>query len=329
MNFSIVRQTLGQALIMLLVFAVITAVAGVTGTTLVPEQLPRGMALSLPGEMLQHVEGLYPVVSSIVALVLFAAAGLATGRLTVRYNIYSSPTFMAMSLFAMVACGLSGGEDLLSNLVLAALFAFSCKNFSGSIVNGYGFDAIFCGAFYLGIMPLIDSGCAILLPMVPVALLLFRRTSREAVVALVGVLLPLMVFSYLNWAMDGDFRAPMYYILRAFSGDGFFDVVLAMPVQRWVLLGFVLLLSIVASGIFISGFFSMSTRSRYILIYHIIASIVVVAGLLLPAASDAQVVLLAVTSAVLLPVLFVRVRYFFAVVLYVVLAVLSVVNILL
>lgn len=329
MNFSIVRQTLGQALVMLVVFAVMAVTAGAVGGETLSGDLPYGMAMPLPGVLLRQAEALLPVVSRLVALLLFVAAGLAVGRMTVRYNLYSSPTFMAVSLFAMVACGLSGGDDLLPEMVLTALFAFSCKNFSGSIINGYSFDAIFCGAFYLGLMPLFDAGCAILLPLVPVGLLLFRRTSREAVVALVGVLLPLMTFSYVNWALSGDFRAPMYYILRPFAVGGFFTLIGELPLWRLVLVGSVLSGGVVAASIFVASFFSMSNRARQILIYHIVAALLVVGGLLLPAASDAQTVLLAVTSSVLLPVLFVRLRYWVAAVLYAVLAILSCCNIIL
>lgn len=330
MNFSIVRQTLGQALMMLLVFATLAATATRGGgDAAVLPATAHGMALPLPGEWLAYVQSAFPHAAGIAAWVCFVLAGLTVGRLTTRYNIYSTGTFMAISLFALFGCGLSRGEEVLQVFLPAALFVFSCRNFAGSIINGYSFDAIFRGSLYLGLLPLVDSGGAVLLPLLPVALLLFRRTSREAVVALFGVLLPLMAFSYLNWALGGDFRAPMYYIIRALTRGGFFSLIGALPVQTLVLAGLLAAGNVVAGVLFLNNLYSMSNRVRHILIYNLIATLFVVGAALLPSASPAMVVLFAATSAVALPLLFLRMNPWVATVLYAVVAVLSCLNILL
>lgn len=109
--------------------------------------------------------------------------------MTIRYNLYSVGTCLAIPLYGAIVCGLAVGSDYLPAFTAAALLALSVKNFARSFCNGYGFDAIFRASLYLGLLPFVSTAALPLLLILPPAVLLFRRTLREAVVAVAGVLL--------------------------------------------------------------------------------------------------------------------------------------------
>lgn len=57
--------------------------------------------------------------------------------------------------------------------------ALAAKNYCRSYCNGYGFDAIFRASLYLGLLPLVYAPATPLVLILPLAILLFRRTFRE------------------------------------------------------------------------------------------------------------------------------------------------------
>lgn len=86
--------------------------------------------------------------------------GMSIGRLTVRYNLYSVGTCLAIPLYGAIACGLAVGGDCLTTFAASALLALATKNFCRSYCNGFGFDAIFRASLYIGLLPLVATAAA-------------------------------------------------------------------------------------------------------------------------------------------------------------------------
>ncbi|MFQ7502396.1 MAG: hypothetical protein ACLRMJ_03265 [Alistipes finegoldii] len=124
--------------------------------------------------------------------------GMSVGRLTVRYNLYSVGTCLAIPLYGAIACGLAVSGDCLTTFAASALLALATKNFCRSYCNGFGFDAIFRASLYIGLLPLVATAAAPLLILLPLAVMLFRRTLREVAVAVAGLLLPALTLCYVN-----------------------------------------------------------------------------------------------------------------------------------
>ena len=137
-----------------------------------------------------------------IAGLLMLFTGMSIGRLTVRYNLYSVGTCLAIPLYGAIACGLAVGGDCLTTFAASALLALATKNFCRSYCNGFGFDAIFRASLYIGLLPLVATAAAPLLILLPLAVMLFRRTLREVAVAVAGLLLPALTLCYVFFLVD-------------------------------------------------------------------------------------------------------------------------------
>ena len=165
MKFDIARQPLVPAFLTLAALAVVamwsaggpavsTAVqAGhAAGTVDIGRNAAGALAVSSPGELLAQFQAAHPVWARWIAGLLMLFTGMSVGRLTVRYNLYSVGTCLAIPLYGAIACGLAVGGDCLTTFAASALLALATKNFCRSYCNGYGFDAIFRASLYLGLL---------------------------------------------------------------------------------------------------------------------------------------------------------------------------------
>ncbi|WP_300799179.1 hypothetical protein [uncultured Alistipes sp.] len=313
MKFDITRQPLVPAFLTLaaLTLAALYAAgasaaetADITGTA---DRIAE-LAVAMPRELLTRLQAIAPAGSKTLTAFLLLFAGMCTGRMTVRYNLYSAGTCLAIPLFGMVACGLAARTEYLPACAATALLALAVKNFGRSFCNGYGFDAIFRASLYLGMIPLLVPAAAPLLLLMPVALMLFRRTVREAAVALAGILLPPLVLCYVNWGAGGSFIAPVALLGKTLVTGAPFGMLLSLPLPEQLMLGATVVLTLLALGLFLSDLYAVGTRPRFLLVFAACTFAATLLALCSPAATTDDTLLVAVPAAVLLPVLFVRTR---------------------
>ena len=329
MKFDIARQPLVPAFLTLAALAVVAmwsaggpavsmaVQAGhAAGTVDIGRNAAGALAVSSPGELLAQFQAAHPVWARWIAGLLMLFTGMSVGRLTVRYNLYSVGTCLAIPLYGAIACGLAVSGDCLTTFAASALLALATKNFCRSYCNGFGFDAIFRASLYIGLLPLVATAAAPLLILLPLAVMLFRRTLREVAVAVAGLLLPALTLCYVNWAAGGEFLAQVAEPGSAFIAGTPLALFLATPVQNLVLPGAVFLLDLTALLFFLSDIYALGTKPRLIFIFNISALLLTAAALCGPAATPATVALAAVPSAVLLPFMFVRIHRAIALPLY-------------
>lgn len=322
MKFDIARQPLVPAFLTLAALAV-AAMWGAAGRGCDPALagsaaiLPKGaLTTASPGELLLQFQTAHPVWARWIAGLLIIFTGMCAGRMTIRYNLYSVGTCLAIPLFGGVVCGLAVGDDYLPVFTASALLALSIKNFARSFCNGYGFDAIFRASLYLGLLPFVSTAALPLLLMMPLAVLLFRRTLREVTVAAAGLLLPAFIICYINWGAGGNFPAPLTALGNAFIAGKPLMLFTAIPFRNLILLGGIFVLDLLALLFFLSDIYAVGTKSRTILIYNISVLVLTAAVLCGPAATPGAVAFAAVPSAMLLPFMFVRIHRSIALLLY-------------
>ena len=185
MKIDIARQPLVPAFVTLFALAV-TAMWGGAGNGVsagAPETMP------LLGGALTRFQAAYPVWARLAAGFMILFTGMCTGRIAIRYNLYGVSTCLPIPLYAVVACGIFSGGNYLTAFAASMLLALAAKNYCRSYCNGYGFDAIFRASLYLGLLPLVYAPATPLVLILPLAILLFKRTFREAVVAAAGLIL--------------------------------------------------------------------------------------------------------------------------------------------
>lgn len=320
MKFDIARQPLVPAFLTLAALAV-AAMWGAAGHGFDPAQLNGTAAIqpeaaTSPEALLLQFQTAHPVWARWIAGVLILFTGMCAGRMTIRYNLYSVGTCLAIPLYGAIVCGLAVGDDFLPAFTASALLALSVKNFARSFCNGYGFDAIFRASLYLGLLPFVSTAALPLLLILPLAVLLFRRTLREVAVAAAGLLLPAFTICYINWGAGGEFTTPLTALGNAFIAGKPLMLFTAIPFRNLILLGGILVLDLLAVLFFLSDIYAVGTKSRTILIYIISVLVLAAAVLCGPAATPGTVALAAVPSAVLLPFMFVRIHRNIALLLY-------------
>lgn len=282
----------------------------------VSDMVGSGVAISMPREMLLQFQLSWPGTARWLALVAALFAGVFIGRISVRTNLYGVNSCLSIPLFGMLACCLAGRGVSLSLFLASLLLAYSMRQFCAAFRNGYSFDLLFRASFALGALVLILPVALPVLLLLPLGVLLFRRTLRETVVALVGLSLPPFVLCYLNWCFGGTFVAPMIAVWNEFLGGVFCSMFLSgMTPWVCVVCGF-MGLNLFGICSICANFYSVGARARHIHIYIIGSFVLCIAALCGPAATTSDAALIAVPSAALLPFFFVRIFSTFSTLLY-------------
>ena len=264
MKIDIARQPLVPAFVTLFALAV-TAMWGGAGNGVsagAPETMP------LLGGALTRFQAAYPVWARLAAGFMILFTGMCTGRIAIRYNLYGVSTCLPIPLYAVVACGIFSGGNYLTAFAASMLLALAAKNYCRSYCNGYGFDAIFRASLYLGLLPLVYAPATPPVLILPLAILLFKRTFREAVVAAAGLILPLLTACYVSWGMGDEFTAPVMTLADALVSGVPLWIFKGLPLPSLVMLCVIAALALTALLFFLSDIYAAGTKPRFILIFN-------------------------------------------------------------
>ncbi len=287
--------------------------------------VPEAFLGRLLGEFLVR----HPFLGRLLLLALTLATGLTIGRTGIRYALYPAKTCIGISLFGFLGCGVTGGGDLPMAIVAAYCWARALSHYVAALRNGYSFDRLFRGSMFLGLVPLVQPALTPLVLVLPLVLLQFKRTTREGIVALAGLLLMPLLSGYLCWAWGLSFWTPVQPVVQAMRLDGVMPWT-QLPLYLYPVLGLTLLLVIYTLGCFVGDRHSAGNR-RLVLYPLLFYAFVLCAALLaVPVAGGnvATVTLVtAVVTALLLPYLFIRLQRNIALASYAGVAVLSLLRI--
>lgn len=254
---------------------------------------------------------------------MLSAAGFLTGRSSVRAELYPVRCFLAMPLFGVAGCGMVLSYDYLTQSLTLLLIALASRNFYNSFHRHYCFDRMFRGSLYTGLLPLIYAPAVGLLLLIPLVILLFRRTLREAVVALTGALLPLFFVSFAHWAAGGGFDDPARQIAAALTAPShyrFFDGLTLFSLIGWGLILFLLICSVAAV---LMNIHTLRTKPRNILLYNSYYLLIAAGIAFAPGSTTVTTALAASAVATLLPVALTRFNSTVSAMFYMVLLALS------
>lgn len=283
-----------------------------------------GLAIAMPGRWLALFGAAHPAWSRAAAAFLMVFAGMCVGRVTVRYALYGVSTCVAIPLFGFAAVCASCGGEALPALTASALLALTFKNFCRAFCNGYRFDALFRASLYDGALIAVCPEALPLALLLPLAVRLFRRTVRESVVAVCGLVLPVLAVCYFNWGAGGDFLAPLSVWKSCFAPGSPFGFVSRLPLPALALAGCVSLLGLCSMAFLATNIYATGSKSRYILFFAVGVWMLCLTAAAFPASTTAVAGLWAVPSAVLLPLCFVRLHRALALPVYLLLAGLTV-----
>ncbi len=326
MKFDISRQTLFPATLILLALAACAVgfgslpTDGAVGTVGAgaPEEV---LTVRLLGAFLAH----HAVAGRLLLFVLLLATGLTIGRTGIRYSLYPAKTCIGISLFGFLGCAPALGNDMPVAVVTAYCWARTLSHYLAALRNGYAFDRLFRGSMFLGAVPLLQPALTPLVLVLPLVLLLFKRTTREGIVAFVGLLLAPLTAGYICWACGLPFWEPLRPIVRAMHFGGTMPW-RQLPLYTYPVLGLTVLLVIYTLGCFIGD--RHSNDNRKLVLFPLLFYLFLFCAALFAVPFDgssatALTALTAVVVSLLLPYLFVRLQSGVALTAYAALAVLS------
>lgn len=302
MELNLARQPLLVAIFTLLLLIVVASLC--SGSVFESAVIP-----SLLGCYVDNFQATYPTLSRVFSAAALFVTGLLVGRLTVKYGLYAAGSCLAIPLYGIFVCGLDFGKIPLTVCVASLLLARSAKNYySGFRTGNYGFDGFFRASFDLGLIPLLYAPALPLMLILPLAIVVFKRAAREFIVAIAGLLLPLLAVCYLTWGFGGSFCAPLETLLHAFLQQNGSSIFAALAPMSWILFG-ILLVGVVCSVVFyVRDRYSASTKSRLIFLFNIGVFLLTISLFFVSGANAGVAAFAAVPMAMLLPITFVRLR---------------------
>ncbi len=313
-----------------LLLALLTLLAIVAATFLIGRAVPSAEeSLTIAGAQLRSWQAAWPRAARAISAVLAVASALTVGRIGVRHNLYAGGSLLAIPLYAIIACGVFLPGDCLTGFISSFLLARVMRNYCTSYRNGYAFTSLFRGSLYLGILPLLYAPALLLIVLLPLAALLFKRTFRELIVATGGVLLPISAFCYLHWAFGGELTTPVEQLFAALMAGSGFHLLGHAPLAA--ILQLIVLLSAVLCALFyfLNDLYASSSKARAILTVVAWLFVLCCSAFLLPGTTAELFPLLAVPASLMLPFLFVRLKTSLANSLYAAILLLSLLNLLL
>lgn len=198
---DVVKQPLG---VTLATFAVMMACVMVRVTT-APGPAETALGADMP--LGRAIDSLFRPGIPAVAVSLLAAflnATLLAGMI-VRYSVSAVRTYLPMTLYAMAAYGICFPAGSVSAALAPLLLTAGSTQIIAAFKRSYQFEHVFKSAFCIGLLPMLYAPATLLVPIVPITLSLYRRTPREAAVAAVGLLLPLLLCSVVWWMLGSPF----------------------------------------------------------------------------------------------------------------------------
>lgn len=284
---------------------------------------------SAAGDGIRAFQDNYPRIATWFSAILLFIAGWFIGQVVKVRDLYFVKTTITIPLFGIAACGVFIAHDSLLAAIVSLLMVLAMRNYYSSFRNGYSFTPLFFGSMALGAIPLLYAPALLLTQLMPLAVVVFKRAAREALVALVGLLLPTATLCYVSWGFGGEFLQPIETTITTALATSGYRLFGHMSIGSAVIISYIL--SLVLSAIFFCciNIYSMGTRARYITIFNMCAFILSLSALAAPAATPTAFGLVAVPAAMMIPAMWVRLRASVANMLYLILLLLFIVHLIL
>lgn len=198
---DVIRQPLG---VVAATFVIMMACVVIRVTT-APYPAETDLAADMP--LGRAIDSLFPTGAAACTVGLVAAILNATllAGMIVRYSVSAVRTYLPMAVYAMTAYGICFPAGSVSATLVPLLLILGSTQMIAAFKRSYQFEHVFKSAFCIGLLPMLYAPALPLVLIVPVTLVLYRRTLREAVVAAAGLLLPFFICSVVWWGLGDSF----------------------------------------------------------------------------------------------------------------------------
>ena len=325
MIFDVARHKFAEGLFTLLLFA--AAAVAVASFCFSHAPIVEGCSDGAPlGMLIDNFAANNRGLALALVLPMYIAAVLRLSRPTARLGIYATGTLAAVALSSIALFGVMLAPGYFRLLCVALLFS----EMLGRLVYCFGPNMrahlLFTSMLSLGTLPLVDISLLPVAVIIPVIVIVVRGTLRESIIAIVGVLLPTFIYCYVMWLLGDSFTLAGYAIYDALFVSCRVTLANYLAMPRLVFLGVLLFLQLVSLLYYTSERITLTGTARSVWALLVLLFVALVATLLLlPAASPAIIVALALTMSVMIPLFFLRAGMLLAVVVYLLMAISAVV----
>lgn len=239
-------------------------------------------------------------------VILYAVSVLALSRSTIRTHIYPSDTIAAMALCAVMTLPMIVGEHALREAVIALFTAIALGNMFFCFGPRRSPHHLFGAMFSASMLATVEATLIVVPVAMGIALILARKRLREAVVVVVGMLLPLFAMFYLTWLSGEGFAEVVLKWWRSATTALDYHMIDNISIPRLCFLAYTLFLTAVSS---IMQHAQRDTNNHVARgawrAMYLILSFVACALVLIPSASESLLTVAVVISSVMLPSFFV------------------------
>ena len=315
---DVIRQPLG---VVAATFVIMMACVVIRVTT-APYPAETDLAADMP--LGRAIDSRFPTGAAACTVGLVAAILNATllAGMIVRYSVSAVRTYLPMAVYAMTAYGICFPAGSVSATLVPLLLILGSTQMIAAFKRSYQFEHVFKSAFCIGLLPMLYAPALPLVLIVPVTLVLYRRTLREAVVAAAGLLLPFFICSVVWWGLGDSFGLMGHELLAgttlgedtalpAFFGE--------KGVWSKVYIGLFAALTLCSAIIILRTLSSLRTRAKKIHIHFLWLLLLCLISLLLPGNTIASLGVLAVPCCVTVSAFFIRYRGWLPLAIYTVL----------
>lgn len=290
----------------LLVLFLLASLGVVCNFVMVDEAIANATITSAPLQpALRDFTMAHPVSAAIISLVLIMATSLRLTRTTIIHSLFQVGSLVTMSLSAVIILGVGLHGNLLSNLIVAYLAAEAINRICYCIPPSPRLHYLFTAFMALGAMPLFDSSMLAPALLAPIVIILSRKKPREVVVAIIGLLVPAFIYSYVSWCQGAPFVSGITTIWKGMLtpsalADGNY---LSLP--RLIMLGTAAFIQICTSLIYHNDRLSISLVSREI--WKMLQILVLIFGAcfaVLPSTTPASFLIIGLCISIMAPLLF-------------------------
>lgn len=306
MKTDIVRQPLIPAFLTLLCLVVIAIYASLTQKAVSVEGI--ASATGPVEAWLRGLQSSYPVWSIIASGFFVLLAGTLTGQLTTRNNLYATNTCLSIPLYGIVACQIFLSGEFLPASLASLMLILAIKNYSRTFSNNIGFGEIFRGSLYLGLTPLFYAPCLALILIIPVVVVLSKPSFRKLIIATAGLILPVLTTCYVLWAIGGEFTGQLVALKESILHLQPFKQLIEAPIYEIAWLIFVSVLNLIALLLFFTNMYAAGSKPFSIIMLAIMALLLCVVIATLYNTGIGMLAIVAVPSAMLMPLFFVRIQ---------------------
>lgn len=205
---------------------------------------------------------------AVVSVVCAIGAAISVTRMVSRNLVFAVRTHVFLPLMAAAGFGVAIATGNGGAAVAMFLIARGTEFFTSAFRRTAKPGDLFGGGLLLGLAPLVHLSAACYVLLIPVAMVVFMRNLREAVLAMVGAALPAFVWWYVEWATGrGASLEYPRFVLPEWS------------VSQFIAAGMLVVCALVSLGSLMRDARRIRTRAYRIHIYMVFYLLIGVAGM--------------------------------------------------